>query len=542
MTAHLAQPARHAALQSGFDDLYTAVYAVLDDAKTDHELIKMYKGSHASPNPHPVVTDVGRFFFAERRGLFGYACEQVNHDRPPSLADLDVFDRRHQPRVGVGTVFEMLCPALIRPGDSEVGVLRYLCSRTHALGAYRGGSSGFDEESRAFAAAHFASTGVPAHADEVMVFCGGAKGAFMAFCAAIMCRRHHDDLHHLGGLLLTPVGYYQSLRLIPPLFGGDIHVIPKLTGAAVADWLKATAGHPRRCVYVPLVNNADGAVLTADRSYAVAEAILSHNAAHPGSPVYVLADDVYVGSYLEPARPGVPIGAVTGADLGAPELGGMRDWALTVVTPSKTFALPTARIAFAATTNSALRTAVAHYRTVLSQGRVPQAGELTAAAAICLTPQTWIQEWNSAYRAAHADLTCRLDHLNACLGYRAVWADPIEGGWYVPLRISRRLLPRAASSVDAFAALLHYGPRERDSGIALLPGELFGHRVNEHAEAFLLRGTLAVGDRELHRFTTRLSRATTAWAGPDGPSLVDAALRRARTIADLDTILANTRY
>lgn len=529
-------------LQGGFDDLYSAVYEVLDDAKTDHDLVKLYKGSHASPNPHPVVTDMGAFFYAQRRGLLAYACRTVNSRHPPNLADLDVFDAAHRPRVGARDVFDLLYPDLARDGGSAVDVLRYLTSRTHRLGAYRGGSSGFDEEARAFAAAHFHSVGVPARPQEVCVFCGGAKGAFLAFCAAIMCRRRHDELHHLGGLLLTPAGYYQSLRLIPPMFGGTIHLIPKLTGDAVTGWLDATADHPRRCVYVPLVNNADGTILTRDRAHAIARAILEHNAAHPGRPVYVLADDVYVGSYLDHARPGLPIAAVTGADVGAPQLGRMSDWALTVVTPSKTFALPTVRVAFATTTNPVLRAAIAHYRTVLSQGRVPQANELTAAAAICLTPQTWIDEWNTTYHAAHTDLTRRLEQLNASLGYRAVWADPIEGGWYLPLRISRRLLPQAASSVDAFAALLHYGHRDHDSGIALLPGELFGHHPHGHREAFLLRGTLAASERDLHRFTTRLTQATTAWNRPDGPDLVQSALRRARRIADLDTILANTRY
>src|SRR5262245_24422482 len=60
----------------------------------------------------------------------------------------------------------------------------------------------------------------------------------------------------------------------------------------------------------------------------------------------------------------------------------------------------------------------------------------------------------------------------------------------------RALLPGAASSVDAFAALLHYGGAEPASGIALLPGELFGHRLGltDPSRAFLLRGTLAPGD------------------------------------------------
>jgi hypothetical protein len=83
----------------------------------------------------------------------------------------------------------------------------------------------------------------------------------------------------------------------------------------VTDWLKATADQPRRCIYAPLVNNAEGAVLTRDRAHDLARAVLEHNAAHPSRPVYVLADDVYVGCYLDPARPGVPIAAVTGVDL-----------------------------------------------------------------------------------------------------------------------------------------------------------------------------------------------------------------------------------
>lgn len=179
----------------------------------------------------------------------------------------------------------------------------------------------------------------------------------------------------------------------------------------------------------------------------------------------------------------------------------------------------------------------------LVPGRVPQIGELTAAAAICLTPQTWIEEWNSVYRMALTDLTGHLGDINRRLGYPAVWTDPIEGGWYLPLRLSRRLLPGAVSSVDAFAALLHHGGSEHASGIALLPGELFGHRTGDDDQAdFLLRGTLAAGDRELHRFVARLGQATAAWSSPEGTELIAHALRRARTVADLDTILANTHY
>lgn len=44
-------------------------------------------------------------------------------------------------------------------------------------------------------------------------------------------------MRHTGGVVLAPVGYYQSLRLIPPIFTGDLEVAEELDGPAVAGWL-----------------------------------------------------------------------------------------------------------------------------------------------------------------------------------------------------------------------------------------------------------------------------------------------------------------
>ncbi len=60
--------------QVNFDDLYSAVYAVIDDAKARHRVVKLYKGSHGSADPHPVVLDLGAFFAAlAERGASGCA-------------------------------------------------------------------------------------------------------------------------------------------------------------------------------------------------------------------------------------------------------------------------------------------------------------------------------------------------------------------------------------------------------------------------------------------------------------------------------------
>ena len=109
-----------------------------------------------------------------------------------------------------------------------------------------------------------------------------------------------------------------------------------------------------------------------------------------------------------------------------------------------------------------------------------------------------------------------------------------------PLRMSVRLIPGAASSVDAFAVLMHYGEARPDTGIALLPGELFGYR--NYDRGFMLRATLAAQEQELRKFTDRLRDAIAALTGPDGPRVAGHALRRARTVANVDAILGRCRY
>jgi hypothetical protein len=94
--------------------------------------------------------------------------------------------------------------------------------------------------------------------------------------------------------------------------------------------------------------------------------------------------------------------------------------------------------------------------------------------------------------------------------------------------------------VDAFAVMLHYGHSQRDTGIGFLPGELFGQR--DHRNGFAVRGSLAVSPAELDAFARRLGDAVDVLRGPDGPSTVCYARRRARAVCDLDAILARCRY
>lgn len=430
-------------------------------------------------------------------------------------------------------MFDLLAHTGRRDGETDDDYLTYVATRRHRLGAYRGGSSGLDDESRACAAAHFQQLGIAATPDEVLIFCGGFKGALVSACAALMTVRQHDELRHIGGRVLAPVGYYQSLRLIPTIFGGGLDIVADLDGDTVSEWLTGTHGRGGRIVYVPLVNNVDGRVLCRARACSIAAVVLGHNQRHPGNPVWVVADDVYAGSYLSAGLSPQPIGALPGMD----------GWTVSITTPSKTVALPTARVAFATTTSPGMRAALAHYRTVFSFGRVPQAGELSGVAALCLTPQRWIEDWNTEYRRRLAQLTTGVEGINAELGGEVYQIQHPEGGWYFALRVARDLFPREVTSgVHAAAVLLNYGQDRRDTGIAMLPGELFGYNLHGPQRWVTLRGSLAVSPTGLQVCVRRLRALTMALRGPRGPATVHHALTMARAVADLDWIVTQRRY
>jgi len=138
---------------------------------------------------------------------------------------------------------------------------------------------------------------------------GARRGAVESFDV----RGDPHGAGHIGGRFLAPVGYYQSLRLIPTIFGGGLGVVADLDldVDTVSEWLADTRGGGR-IVYVPLVNNADGRVLSRDRACSSAAAVLDRNQRHPGNPVWVIANDVYAGSYLSAGLTAQPL---RGADI-----------------------------------------------------------------------------------------------------------------------------------------------------------------------------------------------------------------------------------
>lgn len=217
-------------------------------------------------------------------------------------------------------------------------------------------------------------------------------------------------------------------------------------------------------------------------------------------------------------------------------------WCISVVTPSKTFTLPTGRVAFATTTNTTLRRALAHYRTVFSHGRVPQVSELTSAAALCLTPPAWVSRWNRFNREQLRYFASEIRALNIELGQETFRVDLPQGGWYVSVRIIRSLFgDRVRTSLDALTVLLYYGGDERQSGVAMLPGELFGQGCEDGW--YTLRANLATDTGTIVRTVQRLRAVAMAMRRDRSAEIIDYALNRTRRVVpELDQTVANRRY
>jgi hypothetical protein len=204
--------------------------------------------------------------------------------------------------------------------------------------------------------------------------------------------------------------------------------------------------------------------------------------------------------------------------------------------------LPTGRVAFATTTNATLRRALMHYRTVFSHGRVPQVGELTSAAALCLTPPAWVNQWNAWNREQLSYFASEINLLNRELGREVYQVELPQGGWYVPMRMARSLFgERVQSSVDALAVLLFYGKDDRHSGLAMLPGELFGCGCEDGWHT--LRANLATDTGTIARTVQRLRDIAHAMNGRRRDQILTYALTRARrAVPDLDQTVVNRRY
>lgn len=509
---------------SSFDDIYTLTYEALNIAKENHAPLKAYKGSHFSPLPHKLSLDFLTFFSSTYRGLFSFAT-YATQSKNPKVSDLEVFDNKYKPYVSMKQSFETYYASYGLTTETKEDCFKRIVDRSHYLGYYRGGSSGYEEESQAVASSFFAKHQIPAKPNEVMIFTGGFKGAMLSLCAALMLTKHQDQVSNNRGSVLVPKGYYQSIRLIPTLFQASVECTDSYSAEFIHRWANSSS-KGSKIIYVPSINNENGRGLSKEKAIELASVILNYNSKHRDNPIFVVADDVYMGSHLKKDAAPVSISSIAGKDIGNPDLGRMFDWSVSIVTSSKTFALPTSRISFAASGNAELRYKILHYRSILSQGRVPQINELFSLAAMSFTPLSWIESWNKRTRSNLNMLKRGINLINLKYETEVYAFEMPDGGWYLPLRISRKFMgDRIASSVELSYLLACYSDAY-NSGIAALPGEMFGYTNQNTNDWYALRLNIADNESFVMEIINRLDDFARSMSSKDTESSTSSKIKQ----------------
>lgn len=443
------------------DTVYNAIHRVA----AQHAVLRLDGEANLFCDAPAEPTAFIQWVHQSRRGLLAYAIEHGSSSIEDTSRDaLSVFDEQASPVVSTQAVFDVLA------ADAEHdGYLTCLLQRELLV---HGGIFG-DEEARAFAAAYFRQHGVPATPMDVAAYRAGVDGLFLSFVSAVGSQH---DVASDGAVLLAPVGIDRALLDAAVGYGCVTDVVEELTGPVLAEWL-GRDGDGARAVVLPVVNPLTGQVLTQRRARDLAGVVLRHNRDHPDRPVFVFSDVSGIEScHTEVIEfDTVPMGALTGVDVGDSSLGGMSAWTLDVVSPR--MVLLTSRVAFAVTGNRWLRGAVNDWSITYGHANTCALDDLAAAAALCLTPRRWFDEANDHTANNLRLLREAVVRFNSAeCGFEGLSiGSHVDGGWHTTVRFHQRLFPFSVDgSFDVFTSLLEYHCVVSDSmRVVLLPGELF---------------------------------------------------------------------
>jgi len=494
---------------------------LIDKFKQDRKVVKLYKGSHLSDQPHQVVFDFLNYFSKTKRGVISFMKEN---------------GLSASSRCNIEEVIDSLYDRHAKAGETRTEFEKYIDTRQHNLGLYRGGSTGFSDESKALVASYFKNYNFDLDESDINIFSGGIKGAFICFCAAIFAHHDFDEISMNGGVFLMPVGYYQSLRNIPSLFKCQINVADIYSHGVVKAWIESTSNIKRRAIYIPTVNNSNGVIINKTQIEKIISLVIQENLA--GRELYVFWDDVYRGSNLTNVFEdnSIPFNIEVNGNTY-----NICDYAVVATSSSKTYALPTARVSFTGTKNKALFKAMEHYQILLSYGRISQIDELTALVAILCTPQKWIDEYNAIYRKNLRYLDSRVTELNKKnFGDKKIISiNRPDGGWYFILLIDKSIVDSKIDSSLGFLSIMLSYSNEQNSGIACLPGELFGY-INGNKFAF--RGTLAIAEKDMQRLITYLDDMLKILTSEESAILIEQKVKELGEMLDIGKLMENTRY
>nr|CEL13552.1 hypothetical protein [Kibdelosporangium sp. MJ126-NF4]CTQ99238.1 hypothetical protein [Kibdelosporangium sp. MJ126-NF4] len=341
--------------------------------------------------------------------------------------------------------------------------------------------------------------GHAAPAERIQVFEGGITHVLNALVGATMLPEHTDNY------LLAAAGFDPSS--MDPLPGlGSTVILKELTEDLLRDdWFVNWANPSDQIVlYVPLVNELTGQVLTRERAHGIARAVLSYNRDRGNRrPVLVFANDSDNDSFHDEkvSDYAQPIGMVSGAELRNSTLGHMSDWTVTAVAP-RTAGSSTADVSFAFTNNPDLHAALATKATDHTQWPVEDK---------LLTASPWTSKDRNRVTRNLRYLRQAASRTNSKLGFNAVSVSRrTAAGWHTAIRLHPRVFPMPSDK--AIFQLTWCHPDEQEWRVikarTTFSGLFAWHYRGEHDSnrSLTLRVNLAVTDDEIAERIAQLER------------------------------------
>ncbi len=307
-----------------------------------------------------------------------------------------------------------------------------------------------------------------------------------------------------SGTIIVPKGHYQSLIKATSWHNSRLKQVEKLDREHIAKELKNR--DDIKAVYLSVVANPSGEVMPESQIREIAETVLEYNEKNKDNPVFVIADQVYNGSILKEGVEIFSIASVTGKN------SRMFDYAITIVSPSKTLGYASARVGFA--TSGAwipgdTKSIIARMDNVLDNegcDGMELSNEVGVVGAYAFSSQNWINN-NSAYvKSQILRAGVHVKDINKSVGYEFFTINDPDAGWYILPQFKRKNLPLLINdSMDLMVYFLNYNHGKNNSGFKARPGGLFGYEAPhlDPMDYLILRSTLAMEPEDLDDFFRR---------------------------------------
>ncbi len=374
----------------------------------------------------------------------------------------------------------------------------YAAQRYH-LAHYPTGTLGHPE-SLSILREFFIQAGIPAHND-LVIMGHGFKMLYMAAAAAIFTRAGTDGHQRpQGGYLVLPEGHYHSLVIPLDLFGIQPVIIKKMRGDQIRPIL-STCEYPVRAIVLTSISIPEGEILSNGELMEIAEVILEYNQSHPDHPVYVILDELYKYTILNPKIETMP----SFASMVSARYGSVHPYTISIMSPSKTFAFPSARIGFATCGDHQLLLRMGDWIRQIGEYHACPVAEVGAAAAFALTPTRWIEENNAYFRQRVVDARQHAFLLNQKLGWAAIHISNPDGGWYLSIEVDKASIPERHRQLlktadDWHIYLIYYGHGQDNTGVITYSGAVLGYQPDR----LVFRVSLAVQIEEVPALFERL--------------------------------------